>query len=202
MDGYALTASLVGSFASMAWPIAAFACFFFLRKEVAALMPKLRIRVGENEVSFLSDAIQKAQAETVELMLEESKPGPLENLSKLTNDELKERVMDFSKRIREWDLQKQRERDQLMRRRHDDGKSWQEFSDRLISDSTEQNHEWRYNYQPTGLALRAELLSRVGNDHGIDMGEGDVALLHGMLAGVNPVSDAANLLELLSRKLQ
>lgn len=199
MDGYAFIASLVGSLASVAWPAAAFGCFFLVRREVSALMPKLRVRVGDNELSFISELVQKTQEETVEMMIE--RPSTvLENLSELSTQHLKLRVSEFCGEIRRWDIERRTKRDAILHNRHNDV-SWSEFTENLLSNSTEENHAWRSRYQSTALAIKSELLRRLGDTHGLDTSHGDVAIEHGVLAGVSPVTDAANFLEALARRL-
>lgn len=200
MDSYDLTASLINSVTSAAWPVAAFGCFFLVRKELRELLSKLKsVNFGDKQMSFISDIVEKTREHTVELMMEQPSTV-LENLSSLSNQQLKQRVSEFTAQIRQWSKEARSRRDAEIFDRHS-RENWDEYSQRLLETSNEQNHTWRSEYQSSGLALKAELLRRVTDLEGIDLSLGDVAIDHGMLAGVSPVTDAANLLETLARRL-
>lgn len=200
MDGYDLTASLVNSVTSAAWPVAAFGCFFLVRKELRELIAKLKsVNFGDKQMSFLSEIVEKTREDTVELMIEQPSTV-LENLTSLSNGQLKQRVSEFAAQIRQWSHETRLRRDAVLYDRHG-RENWDEYTQRVLENSNEQHHTWRSEYQSSGLALKTELLRRVTDLEGIDLSLGDTAIDHGMLAGVSPVTDAAILLETLARRL-
>jgi hypothetical protein len=63
MDGYQLFASLFQSLVSLAWPIALVLCVWLFREKLNVLLPRLRVKYGDVEASFLLDQAEKDAAE-------------------------------------------------------------------------------------------------------------------------------------------
>lgn len=199
MDGYDLTASLVNSATSVAWPVAAFGCFYLVRKELRDLLSKLKsVNVGDNGFSFISDIVEKTTENTVE-QLSEQPATVLENLSGLDTQQLKLRVVEFAERLRQWDVVARSRRDEV-NYAHNGRENWDEYTQKILDVSNELNHIWRSEYQSTAKALKTELLRRV-SDKSVIFSPGVAAIENGILTGICPVSDAAIFLESLARRL-
>ncbi len=199
MDGYQLISSILQSLTSLAWPIAFGFCFWIMRKEISALMPKLKLRHGETEFSFIQDVIETAQLDTVTQMINSPfsvSINATSDFQSLTIAQLREEVGRFTAEIREFEARIKEERDADLL---DRGLSWDEQTKRLVDRSREQNHEWRSTYQPKGVALRNEMNRRMSRT--VDPLNASVALEHGMLAGASPINEAALELEHLARGL-
>ncbi len=63
MDGFGLTASIIQSIASLAWPAAIFGSVWLFRDKIIELLPQLRIKYKEWEATFqrLEDAEEEAK---------------------------------------------------------------------------------------------------------------------------------------------
>lgn len=59
MDGYQFTASIVQSLASMAWPAALVTAVWLFRERITALLPLLRLKYKDLDVSFRLDQAEK-----------------------------------------------------------------------------------------------------------------------------------------------
>ncbi|HUC49151.1 MAG TPA: DUF4145 domain-containing protein [Xanthobacteraceae bacterium] len=62
MDGYQFVASIIGSVVSLAWPLALIVCVWLFRAQLAALLPNLRVKHKEWEISFRLHEAEKAAA--------------------------------------------------------------------------------------------------------------------------------------------
>jgi len=62
MDGYQLTASIIEAICSLAWPAAAFGSVWLFRAELVALLPLLKVKHKDWEVSFRLDQAEKEAA--------------------------------------------------------------------------------------------------------------------------------------------
>jgi hypothetical protein len=63
MDGYQFTASIFQSLVSLAWPAAALAAVFLFRGKLTELLPHLKLKHKETEVSFKLDKAEKEAAQ-------------------------------------------------------------------------------------------------------------------------------------------
>lgn len=79
MDAYELSASIVQSVASIAWPASVFASFFLFRRHLISLLPLLRLKHKDLEISFRLDRAE-IQAATLPAAptIEASQPTPEE----------------------------------------------------------------------------------------------------------------------------
>jgi hypothetical protein len=63
MDGYQFTASIFQSLVSLAWPAALVACVWLFREKLSALLPLLRMKYKDFDVSFRLEQAEKEAAE-------------------------------------------------------------------------------------------------------------------------------------------
>jgi hypothetical protein len=79
MDGYQFTAAIFQSLVSLAWPAALVACVWLFRDKLNALLPLLRMKYKEFDVSFrLDQAEQEAALIPAPPPSPESEPTPEE----------------------------------------------------------------------------------------------------------------------------
>lgn len=78
MDGYQFAASIVQSIVSLAWPVAIVACVWLFRERIGALLPLLRVKHADWEMSFRLDKAEK-EAEALSPTAEVAPPTPEEN---------------------------------------------------------------------------------------------------------------------------
>lgn len=84
MDGYGLIASIIASVVSLGWPIAFFAAVWLFRKNLADLLPKLRVKHSDWEASFRLDrAEQEAQALPKQVSSPAPTPEELDHYSRI-----------------------------------------------------------------------------------------------------------------------
>jgi hypothetical protein len=80
MDGYQFIASLLQSLVSLAWPAALFACVWIFREKLNALLPLLRMKYKDFDISFYR--WESAEKEVAKLSVgsdtPETKPTPEE----------------------------------------------------------------------------------------------------------------------------
>ncbi|RVE83326.1 hypothetical protein [Sinorhizobium meliloti] len=200
MDGYSFVASLVSSFASVAWPAAAVALFLGSKKEIFALMARVaRFKIGENEASFF-EAVELAKEQAINEVIAQKKNEPhgpeVETFEGLPVEELKARVLELTRKMRNWELERSHQRMALLYSRGD----FDELTKHYLATSLEQNHHWQTVFQPTALALEEAILHRLGRKKN-PLERGDTAIDYGTLAGPDPVTEAANYLERLAREL-
>jgi hypothetical protein len=72
MDGYQFISSLFRSFTSLAWPAALFGCVWLFREKLIELLPLLRMKYKDFDVSFRLD---KAEKEAEKLTAIADSPG-------------------------------------------------------------------------------------------------------------------------------
>lgn len=63
MDGYQLIASLFASLVSLAWPAAVVACVWLFREKLNVLLPLLRMKYKDFDISFRLDEAERVAAE-------------------------------------------------------------------------------------------------------------------------------------------
>ncbi len=127
-------------------------------------------------------------------------------LSDLTNDALRLRALSHCQKMRKFELEIRNDRSSLFspvninQTQEQRNMAWQIRSAEMINRSNEQHYQFRTDYLPEALALEKELARRLNRpidrqDHNL------IALRHGALAGVSPVSDAADHIEGMAREL-
>ena len=62
MDGYQFSASIIQSLVSLAWPAAVIVCVWLFRTQLAMLLPNLRVKHKDWEISFRLNEAEKAAA--------------------------------------------------------------------------------------------------------------------------------------------
>lgn len=77
MDGYQFTAAIVHSIVSLAWPLALVAAAWMFRDKITDLLPLLRFKYKDIDVSFRLDDAEK-KAESLPAPAEPSEPTPEE----------------------------------------------------------------------------------------------------------------------------
>jgi hypothetical protein len=126
-------------------------------------------------------------------------------LSHLTDVELKSKTLDFVEKIRSFEEDYQRSRDETTAELTDfssDDNLSGDLQD--IKDTYEQRQEafsseFESKYRPVAVAVRHEISKRLGISEPYD--NFTPALDSGMLDGINPLTDAADLIEELVEKL-
>jgi hypothetical protein len=156
----------------------------------------------ENMESMLNTLVARLPDDSVQI------PPALANLSELSNLQIKIGVDNLVKKLRAFGTKaKMRQAEQISGRPHFFNKTeeerlaiWNEQNAKYVAISEELASEFNNVYRPEALAYRDDMRRRLGIiDPKTDYR--DVALEHGMLAGVNPINDAANALEKLAREL-
>lgn len=195
MDGYQLIAAIIDSISKIAWPLAVATCVWLLRVEIRNLLPHTYVKHGEFEMGFnVGQNIALKQISTPLTPLNSS----TKNLGKLTNSEIKEHACAITKELRDFQ-NKIRSRDTYTFNLSN--QDWDRYVKNLEKKANKDLHEWRSKFQPDAVAIKNELLRRIGTDHGIDLSHAQAALDFGMLAGPSPVNDAALAIEELCRAL-
>lgn len=128
-------------------------------------------------------------------------PPSVEDIRHLSAHQLRSRVADISQRMRRIEHAFQASQARLIYDRNSQT-DWDAHTNRLIALSSEQARQWRAEVQPEAVALWREMQRRIycAPPYPEDR-RAAVALEHGMLAGVAPLSEAALALEDLARQL-
>jgi hypothetical protein len=140
-------------------------------------------------------------AQTPSSVADEGETG----LSHLTDVELKSKTLDFVEKIRSFEADYQRSRDkttaELTDFSSDDNLSGalQDVKDTYEQRQEAFSSEFESKYRPVAVAVRQEISKRLGISEPND--NFTPALDRGMLAGINPLTDAADLIEELVEKL-
>ncbi len=126
-------------------------------------------------------------------------------LSHLTDTELKSKTLDFADEMRSFEADYQNSHDatatELSEFASKDGlkDDLENFKDTYEQRQTAFSSEFKSKYRPEAAAVRHEISKRLGFSEPYD--EFSPALDHGMLVGANPVTEAADIIEELVRKL-
>ncbi|WP_156938333.1 hypothetical protein [Mesorhizobium sp. WSM3626] len=205
-NGWGLAAAIVQALASLGWPAAiAFSAYIF-RAEISRLLPNLHIKHGESEVSFrrVEKLVEQVQVHelTQQQQVRELPPPSTStsNLSALTDHELRLRVEDVALQMREMQNRFKSEDSGIMTRRTSDRETWEAHTKELLARSDRHRHEWQTQLLPDAVALRDEIIRRLGNEIQVDTRLGDF-VFDGMLAGPYPLNEGALTLERLARNL-
>lgn len=204
MNGYALTAVIIQSIASLAWPAAIVASVYLFRSQLAELLPRLQIKHGESEVSFsrIGKLIEKVQEHEATRVQSIDLPPPstsVTNLSSLSDDALRLKVEDTALKMREMESRFKSE-DLKFQTRFRVRANWEDETEQLLASSDRRRHEWQTTLLPDAVALRDELIRRLGTEIEVDTQRSNF-VFHGMLAGPYPLNEAALTLERLARNL-
>lgn len=132
----------------------------------------------------------------------------VQNLSQLSNIQLRQRVSDLTARMRTLEAGiKESQMKELSSRSpanlspEQRQTEWNAYTARMLSQSAEVQAQFRSQFLSQALALREAISTRVGILQPYSSDPKTVALDYGMLAGVSPISDAADYLESLARRL-
>lgn len=205
-DWYGLYAVTIQAFAAASWPIAVAICFYWMKDHIAKLLPLLRVRQGDTEVSFPpQQLIEVAQVTFAKTAQEGQRVSDMvapslatSHLGSLTDDELRAKVDDVAKKMRTLHSQFRTEQDAEFRHRDP---NWDNQTRRYLEGSANRARRWQTELQPEAAALRNELRRRLNKT---DSGHSDhsyTVFELGMLAGVNPLIEAALALEALASEL-
>jgi hypothetical protein len=132
----------------------------------------------------------------------------VQNLSQLSNAQLRQRVSDLTARMRTFEgVIKAEETKELFEKRQTSileqppQNNRNVETARMLERSTEVQTQFRSQLLPQALALREILSNRIGISQPYPLIPNNVALDYGILAGPSPISNAANYLEQLARQL-
>ena len=138
----------------------------------------------------------------------ESLPSGVENLSHLTNARIREMVKDLSSRMRAFEGGLHQARARVSdfslnsnASKEDRNAAFQKKTAEILEQSAAAGNEFRSRLLPVALTLRDEMRTRLGIFPPIPQESLALALEYGMLSGVHPLSDAADYLEAIARKL-
>jgi hypothetical protein len=132
---------------------------------------------------------------------------PVDNLSSFSNAQLRDRVLRLTAAMRTFEGGIKAAESPVMNplpatatetQRHAD---WTARTNAMLERSTQAQNEFRVRFLPEALALREEMSKRLGRMPPYPEDRKTVALNYGMLAGVSPISDAADYLEELARQM-
>lgn len=126
-------------------------------------------------------------------------PLALQDLQQLSADDLRLQVSKLAPKMRAMEAMFHRARSEILFGERGD---WNQHTTQMINQSAEQTHRWHNDLQPEAVALWNEMRRRIyGAPPYPTDPRAEVALDHGMLAGVSPLNDAAKALERLARDL-
>lgn len=201
MNGYGLAAAVVSAVASLAWPAAFAFCIWLLKDEISKALPNLRVKHGESELSFrqAQQVFEEGQDSVVSQLSKPAAPKATDDLSPLTNDQLRERVGEVARDMRRMQSEFKQEYDLELSAVTDD-QSWAEKTKSILQEHSARAARWQEELQPMAKALRDELLRRIGKN-GRDFSEGFFTIEQGALAGPSPLVSAALELEQMARAL-
>lgn len=126
-------------------------------------------------------------------------------LSHLSDTELKSKTLDFAEEIRSFEADYYRSRDETTAELTDSSsRDNLDAGMQIAKDTIEQKQaafssEFENKYRPEAVAIRQEISKRLGMSEPYDILS--PALDSGMLVGINPLTDAADLIEELVEKL-
>jgi hypothetical protein len=149
--------------------------------------------------------------QTLRLLAEQfsSKAGiTVENLKAWPAAQLRTQVLDLTRRMRTFEAGYEQDKyGDVFRRRNNHASEelrraqWHADSEALMRKSTEHRSAFAEQFLGEALAVREEMCRRLGVSKEAIEKEHVVALDHGMLAGPHPITEAANQLEGLARRL-
>jgi hypothetical protein len=133
----------------------------------------------------------------------------VENIAALPVAKIRDRVRAVADGMRTFEAGKRTaDMRALLERQHSEGQTeeqknaaWRAETNQMMQRSIEAQNEFRSRYMPEASALRDEMSRRLGIFPPYSPDHRTVALDYGMLAGVSPLSDAADYLEALARRL-
>ena len=110
MDGYQFIAAIFQSLASLAWPIALVTCVVLFKERLHSLLPFLRLKHKDTEISF---RLEQAEKKSAEIAQGELNPPPPDLLPTPEEKSRFEKVAEHSPRAAI--LEKRAELEQAMR---------------------------------------------------------------------------------------
>jgi len=132
----------------------------------------------------------------------------VDNLSSRSNAQLRDQVLQLTSAMRTFENGIQSARtNRIMNRlpvsatKEQRQANWEAETQAMLDQSTNAQTEFRVRFLPEALALREEMSKRLGRLPPYQDKANIIALDYGMLAGVSPISDAANYLDGLARQL-
>jgi hypothetical protein len=129
------------------------------------------------------------------------------DLSRLTRAKLRDRAIACAAKMRAFEMDRRRRQAELSMIQGIPNASeeerlteWHLRSDRLLREALKQQNEFRSRIWPEALALDYEIAGRLGRSISNDDTH-PIALRRGLIAGISPVTDAANYLETMAHDL-
>lgn len=206
MNAWGFWAAVVQSIASIAWPAALVSAVWILRDDIRRLLPYAQIKVGANELSFgknIQAALDQARLSEVtnEAHLPEKDLGATRSLTSLSDDVLREKVIECVKDLRAMAFKFNSERNISLTT--NSRADFEQYTRELLSQSERQRHEFQSTLFPIARALYEELLKRTNGKGAAAQRDQmyDFVFEHGSLAGPDPLGEAAARLEQLARNL-
>ncbi|WP_271300618.1 hypothetical protein [Sphingomonas sp. CV7422] len=123
------------------------------------------------------------------------------NLENEPNGRVARLVFELTRSMREWALDYAERRSATIYLPSRNREEWEEGTRKMMAQSAQDTAEFNERFRPEALALRHEMQRRLGGRYTPAHRHTAVALDHGMLAGVNPVDEAAAYLEDMARQL-
>jgi hypothetical protein len=162
----------------------------------------------ENEAQRLQATLDDLVAQISKGVAANPIPTHLQNLSNLSNNQIRAAVASLANRLREFEAMTKNAHRVSLSVSYPSGSSKDE-RDAILAHRRSQHHsdmdsfhaQFNNDYRPEALALRAEMRRRLGCAATPANGHSDTALDLGILAGVHPVNDSAINLEALARAL-
>lgn len=187
--------------------------WFYVLLAVAAVLTVLAWHAAakqaeESETYKLDAALNRKVLETLAESSRRELPTGLENLTRLSESEIRKRVKDLADRMRAFESNYlAQDRARFMTRTHVGmdqearQKAWDAETRDMVSHHHAAQTEFRSRFLPEAIQLRDEMQRRLGLFAKNEAERSIVALEYGMLAGVRPIDEAAGYLEGLARKL-
>jgi hypothetical protein len=201
MDGYALAATIIQAFVSLAWPATICFAVWLFRSEIKPIFARLEIQHGDMRIS-VKDTIERIQTHEarVNVELQPKLDTPVletHRLTELSSDELRSEVRKISLELRELDHKFMKER----RNNNFFESSWKTQIDSSLELSDQQRLEWITGLRPRALSLLNELTSRADVKIENERLYPRMVIERGVLAGPDPLTEAADYLEALARRI-
>lgn len=164
---------------------------------------KIESRAMHEQIIDLVDQL----AATITNMADDDPADGFIDLSRVTRAKLRERAIAYAARMRTFEADRRLRQAELSMTPGVPNASeeerlieWQVRTDRLLREAIKQQKEFRSRIWPEALALEHEIAGRLGRSiSNEDMHP--VALRRGLIAGISPVADAANYLEIMAHDL-
>jgi hypothetical protein len=164
---------------------------------------KVETRAMREQIINLIDQL----AATTTSIADDNSNGDFIDLSRLTRAKLRDRAIACAAKMRAFEMDRRLRQAELSMTKGVPHASeeerlteWQARADRLLREALKQQNEFRSKIWPEALALEYEIAGRLGRSISNEDTH-PIALRHGLIAGISPVTGAANYLETMARDL-